>query len=212
MSHNNIENIIFDLGGVIINLDFEKTFLNFSRVFNKKIDSEILADHDKFGFFREYEVGNIEDDEFRGEIKKLSDEPIEDKLIDDAWIAMLQDIPANRIKWIYEATQKYNCVVLSNTNHIHVNHFEAYFNQVTPYGYPGDVFQQLFYSHEIGERKPNAAAFQRVLDDTGFDPEKTVLFDDLKENLVAASQLGIKKEYVERNNLREEQLLNINNG
>jgi putative hydrolase of the HAD superfamily len=72
------------------------------------------------------------------------------------------------------------------------------------------MFQKLFYSHEIGERKPDVASFERVLDVTGFEAEKTVLFDDLKENLEAAGKLGIKMEYVERNKLRREQLIDGN--
>ena len=130
MNHNNIENIIFDLGGVIINLDINQTFRKFSQIFKKEINADIFADHEKYRFFRDYEVGSINDEEFRNSIKSLADFPIEDDLIDEAWIAMLQDIPQDRIGWIYEATQKYNCVVLSNTNHIHINYFEEYFNKV----------------------------------------------------------------------------------
>ena len=69
------------------------------------------------------------------------------------------------------------------------------------------MWQKLYYSHEIGERKPDAAAFEYVLNDSGFDPSKTVLFDDLKDNLESANKLGIRTEYVVRNQLRKEQLL-----
>ena len=210
MNHNKKENIIFDLGGVIINLNIDNTFHKFSRIFKKDIKAEILSDHEKYHFFRDYEVGKISDHEFRGFIKDLADFPINDQLIDDAWNAMLMEIPSDRISWIYEATKKYNCVVLSNTNSIHVTYFEDFFNKATPYGYPKDIFQKLYYSHEIGERKPNQAAFEYVLKDSGFDPEKTVLFDDLKENLAAASELGIQTVYVEKNKLREDQLLDGN--
>ena len=207
MNHNEIENIIFDLGGVIIDLNIDNTFKEFSDLFNKDITSEILTDHDKYGFFKEFEIGKISDHEFRNQIRKLAGFNIDNKEIDQAWTAMLMDIPKDRISWIYEATEKYNCVVLSNTNSIHANYFEDYFNDVTPFGYPKDVWQKLYYSHEIGERKPDMASFIHVLQDSGFTPEKTVLFDDLKENLESAAKLGIKTEYVERNQLRREQLL-----
>ncbi|MCG8308264.1 MAG: HAD family phosphatase [Cytophagales bacterium] len=207
MNHKEIENIIFDLGGVIINLNIENTFRKFSELFKKDISVDIFSDHRKYGFFRAYEVGRISDEEFRGHIRELAGFPVEDRQIDDAWIAMLMEIPEDRISWIYEATRRYNCVVLSNTNSIHVKYFEAFFNKVTPYGYPKDVWQKLYYSHEIGERKPDAAAFEYVLNDSGFDPSKTVLFDDLKDNLESANKLGIRTEYVVRNQLRKEQLL-----
>lgn len=210
MNHNKTENIIFDLGGVIINLNIDNTFHNFSQIFKKDIKSEIFSDHEKYTFFRDFEVGKINDREFRGFIKDLADFPIEDQLIDEAWNAMLMEIPSDRIKWIYEATRKYNCVVLSNTNSIHVKYFEEFFNKATPFGYPKDIFQKLYYSHEIGERKPNYSAFEYVLNDACFDPKKTVLFDDLKENLGAAAKLGIQPEYVERNKLRKDQLIDEN--
>ena len=116
----------------------------------------------------------------------------------------------DRISWIHEATKQYNCVVLSNTNSIHVEHFDHIFHSQTPHGHPKDLFQKLFYSFEIGERKPDSSAFEIVLQETGFDPERTMLYDDLKENLETAKRLGIQTSYVQRNKLRREQLLELN--
>ena len=204
-----MENIIFDLGGVIINLDVNSTFQKLSEIFDIDLKTESISDLDNFGFFQEYELGRIGDEEFRSNIRQMAEVSVSDSQIDEAWNAMLLDIPTDRIGWIYEATRKYNCVILSNTNAIHVKHFEQFFSDVTPYGHPKSVFQNLFYSHELGERKPNKAAFSYVLDATGFDPEKTVLFDDLTDNLASANELGILTEYVERNNLKRDQLLNL---
>jgi len=209
LNHKNPENIIFDLGGVIINLDVNSTFQKFSEIFGIDLKTESISDLDNFGFFQEYELGRIGDEEFRSNIRQMAEVSVSDSQIDEAWNAMLLDIPTDRIGWIYEATRKYNCVILSNTNAIHVKHFEQFFSDVTPYGHPKSVFQNLFYSHELGERKPNKAAFSYVLDATGFDPEKTVLFDDLTDNLASANELGILTEYVERNNLKRDQLLNL---
>lgn len=208
MNSKEIENIIFDLGGVIINLNIDATFQKFSEIFKREIKTEIFEDHSKYAFFREYEIGKISSGTFRDHIRELAGFQIEDEQIDEAWNAMLQDIPADRIRWIQEATQKYNCVVLSNTNEIHIQHFDTIFNRTTPYGFPRDLFHKVFYSYEIGERKPDTRSFEIVLENTGFDPAQTVLFDDLKDNLQSAKQLGIQTVYVERNNLRREQLLN----
>lgn len=208
MKHKEIENIIFDLGGVIINLDIDETFRKFSKLFQKEVSIDIFSKKDKYQFFWDYEVGKINDDQFRENLKQLAGIEVEDRLLDEAWIAMLQDIPPERIEWIYEATQNYNCVVLSNTNHIHVKYFEEYFNSISPYGYPKNFFQKLYYSFEIGERKPDPESFEIVLSDSGFDPAKTILLDDLKENLDSANRLGIQTVYVERNHLRKEQLPN----
>jgi putative hydrolase of the HAD superfamily len=207
LNNKEIENIIFDLGGVIINLDIDATFQKFSEIFKTEIKTEIFTDHQKYHFFKEYEVGKISSDTFRDHIRRIAGFLLEDEKIDEAWNAMLQDIPPDRISWIHEATKKYNCVVLSNTNEIHIEHFDKIFNKTTPHGFPKDLFQNIFYSFEIGERKPDARSFEVVLEESGFDPLKTVLFDDLQENLESAKQLGIHTVYVERNNLRREQLL-----
>jgi putative hydrolase of the HAD superfamily len=208
LNKKEIENIIFDLGGVIINLDIDATFQKFSAMFGREVHTGIFGDHKKYGFFKDYEVGKIDDATFRDHVRELAGFDINDAEIDDAWNAMLKDIPKDRMDWIYSATQKYNSVVLSNTNSIHIRHFDQIVHQTTPYGHPGDLFQKLFYSFEIGERKPNAEAFEHVLDKTGFDPSRTVLFDDLKENLGTAKRLGLQTVYVERNELRREQLPN----
>ncbi len=208
MNNKEIDNIIFDLGGVIINLDIEDTFRKFSQLFQREIKIDAFTDHDKYHFFREYEVGKIDASTFRDHIRTLADHDIEDDDIDDAWNAMLKNIPDDRISWIHQVTKKYNCVVLSNTNSIHIKHFDHIFNSTTSLGYPKDLFQKLFYSFEIGERKPDAAAFEIVLEKTGFDPLRTVVFDDLKENLETAKRLGLQTVYVERNRLRRDQLIN----
>lgn len=208
MKPQEIENIIFDLGGVVINLDIDATFRKFSSLFKKEVTSEIFTNHHCNQVFRDFEVGKIEDTAFRDYIRELAGFHIPDDLIDDAWNAMLQDIPKDRMDWIYEATRNYNCVVLSNTNSIHIHHFERKFEKVTNYGLPKEMFHDLFYSFNIGKRKPDADAFKFVLQKTGFEPAKTVLFDDLKENLETAKRLGLKTVYVERNDLRRAQLPN----
>jgi putative hydrolase of the HAD superfamily len=208
LNNKEIDNIIFDLGGVIINLNIEATFRKFSELFQREIGMEAFLDHEKYHFFRAYEVGKIDDYTFREHIRALGNQEIKDADIDDAWNAMLQNIPAERMAWIHEMTKKYNCVVLSNTNSIHIRHFNQIFNSTTTHGYPEDIFLKVFYSHEIGERKPDAAAFEVVLKETGFIPDKTVVFDDLKDNLETAKRLGMHTVYVERNLLRRDQLFN----
>ncbi len=203
-----IENIIFDLGGVIINLDIDATFRKFSKIFQREVKTEIFNDKEDYPFFKAYELGHIDDVTFRNHLRQLAGFHVEDHVLDDAWNAMLQQIPQERIDWISELTKDFNCVVLSNTNHIHIRHFEDVFSQSTPYERPGQLFKEVFYSFEIGQRKPDAGAFEHVLDKMGFDAEKTVLYDDLPENLETAKRLGIQTVYVERNALGKSQLPN----
>jgi glucose-1-phosphatase len=211
LNSNEIENVIFDLGGVVINLDVDATFRKFTSLFKKEVTSELFTNHHSNKVFRDFEVGKISEEFFREYIRELAGLHISDDLIDDAWNAMLQDIPKERIDWIYDVTKNFKCVVLSNTNSIHIKHFNLKFEKTTNYGLPGNMFHDLFYSFDIGKRKPNADAFEHVLGKTGFDPAKTVLYDDLKENLETAKHLGLRTVYVERNDLRRAQLPNGRN-
>jgi epoxide hydrolase-like predicted phosphatase len=201
-----LENIIFDLGGVIINLDIDATFQRFSKVLRKEVKSDVFTGHRDYRFFQAYEVGEINSQTFRDNIRSLAGSPLDDSAIDRIWNAMLLDIPPERIKWIQEACANYNCVVLSNTNPIHIRHFNQAFQESTHYSRPAELFQKVFYSFEIGARKPDAESFEIVLEKTGFEPSKTVLLDDLKENLKTAERLGIQTVYVERNKLTREHL------
>ena len=208
MSYHNIENIIFDLGGVIINLDMEHAFDRFSQLFGRDVRSKMVEDFHNHKFFRQYEVGAINDEEFRKSLRNLAKSDLDDVHLDEAWNSMLGDIPSERIEWIQELAKDYKVVILSNTNSIHVNRFNKIFSQSSSYNLPGDLFHKTYYSHEIKDRKPNSSCFQFVLDDFGMLPGNTLFYDDNLENIKVAGELGINTVLVEQNLLRKEQLPN----
>ena len=208
MNSGKIENIIFDLGGVVINLDMEHTFDWFSQLFGRDVRSNMMDDVRKHHFFMDFEIGKISAAEFRDGLRKLTHTEIEDARLDKAWNAMLGDIPKERTEWIEELKQDYNVVILSNTNSIHIEKFNEIFGQTTPYHHPEDLFHKVYYSHEIKDRKPNRSCFQHVLDDFGMKAECTIFYDDNLENTKAARALGIQSVLVEKNFLRKEQLPN----
>ena len=208
MNSNNIENIIFDLGGVIINLDMDHTFDMFSQLFGRDVRSSMMDDFNNHLFFQNFETGKINADEFRNGLRQLTLSDVEDEPLDHAWNAMLGTIPAERIEWIKELRQKYNVVLLSNTNSIHIEKFNEIFKATTSYNFPEELFHKTYYSHEIKDRKPNKSCFQHVLNDFEMDPEYTIFYDDNTENIKAAQSLGIRSVLVEKNSLRKEQLPN----
>lgn len=208
MNHHNIENIIFDLGGVIINLDMEHAFDRFSQLFGRDVRANMVEDFHNHSFFRQYEVGAINDDEFRKSLRELAKTDLDDVHLDEAWNSMLGDIPGERIEWIAELAKDYKVFILSNTNSIHITRFNEIFDQSSSYNLPGDLFHKTYYSHEIKDRKPNSSCFQFVLDDFGMLPGNTLFYDDNLENIKVAGELGINTVLVEQNLLRREQLPN----
>lgn len=208
MNDQRTKNIIFDLGGVIINLDIDHAFDKFSQLFGHDVRSKILEVYPEHKFFQHYEVGAIGDIEFRNSLRALARSEVDDAQLDHAWNSMLGDLPGERIDWIAELVNDYNVVILSNTNSIHIKRFNHIFGQSSKYRLPGDLFHKTYYSHEIKDRKPNKSCFQYVLDDFGMIPEETVFYDDNLDNINTANDLGIKAVLVERNLLRRDQLPN----
>lgn len=168
----------------------------------------MIEDIHNHGFFQQYEVGAIDDEEFRKSLCKLAKTDLDDKHLDEAWNSMLGDVPQQRIEWIEEMVTQYNVVILSNTNALHIVEFNKLFNNTTKYNLPEDLFHKVYYSHVINDRKPNRSCFQYVLDDFGMDPSKTVFYDDNTENINAATQMGINTVLVKKNSLTREQLPN----
>jgi putative hydrolase of the HAD superfamily len=190
----NISTIIFDLGGVIMDIDVKQTLQAFSELGLKNV-------HEYFGhgfaasFFSEHESGKISDEEFLIEIKKLLGGEIPDEAVIGAWNALLLRFPPERIALLDELKSRYRLFLYSNTNAIHKEKFsEIYRNS-----YPGnldDHFEKAYYSHELGHRKPDLAGFELIIRENRLDPKKTLFVDDALMNVEGAIKTGLKGLYL----------------
>ena len=185
-----IKNIIFDLGGVIINIDFKSTQRAFEELGISNFDS--LYSHSKQnGLFDDFETGKISAVHFREQIRTISGKNIDDKSIDDAWNAMLLDIPIERIKLLEQLKQKYKTFVLSNTNEIHIDAFSQQIENNIGLSHFNSLFNNIYYSNEIGLRKPESAIFNKVLTDSQLKAEETLFIDDSIQHIEGAIKTGI---------------------
>ncbi|MGF1636942.1 MAG: HAD family hydrolase [Cyclobacteriaceae bacterium] len=207
MKTQNIRNIIFDLGAVIINLDVQKTIEQFAVITGADIQT-IATAYFKAPFFLDYEIGQITDQQFRDAVRKIANKHIDDQRIDDAWNAMLLDLPAERLEWVRALKPHFRIVVLSNTNAIHIRKFLEIFKEQTPYAHPDEVFDHMYYSHEIHLRKPLKPCFEYVLNHAGFKAEETLLLDDNADNIATAKSLNMHTVHVEANKLSQTMLSN----
>ncbi|MEQ6119283.1 hypothetical protein [Reichenbachiella sp. MALMAid0571] len=121
-----MKNIIFDFGGVILNLDISASLKAFDDLGIKEIANS-TGHYYRDPVFDKYEIGEATDQEFRNVIKTLSERKITDEEINRAWTKMLLDIPKDRVDFILELKKKYRVFLLSNTNQIHQKQFEPYF-------------------------------------------------------------------------------------
>ncbi len=187
----NIKNIIFDLGNVLLNLDFNASIKAFQELgLNKDVldRQQVYSDP----VFYELETGIITPQAFRNRVREILKKPtVTDQQIDDAWSAMILDIPVGRVKILQELSEKYNVYLFSNTNKIHIEGLFQEFKARHGIDFPA-LFIKDYYSHKIHDRKPNLSSFEKVIGLSGVNPEETLFVDDLEKNIIAAQQAGLK--------------------
>lgn len=186
-----IRNIIFDWGGVITDLHFEKTKKAFHDL-GLAIWDESVPHDPQDDLFIPLEIGNISAEEFRNRVRGYCKNILSDESINQAWNAMLGDLPAERWAILSEAKKHFRTFLLSNTNTIHLSYYFGKIREM--YGTDGytHLFEKAYYSFELGLRKPNADIFKFVIKDAGIIPEETVFIDDFIENIDTARLLGFQ--------------------
>lgn len=185
-----ITNIIFDLGGVLLNLDFGKTREAFTGLGVKNFD-EYFTQYHAHPLFRQLETGQETGTGFYDSLRETAFISASNEEIDAAWNAMLLDFPMERIQKLQELSKRYRLFLFSNTNAIHHASFHTSFQK--NFGFHFDMlFEQAFYSHVIGYRKPDIRAFEYVLKVGGMKAGDTLFLDDTLPNIEAAAMLGIR--------------------
>jgi epoxide hydrolase-like predicted phosphatase len=194
MAHLNFKNIIFDLGGVILNLSIPATFKAFANASGKSVED--IIPHFTSSEFLDYEKGLITDDEFRNKVRHKLQKELSDEAIDQCWNAMLGDIPNDRIQLLQRLNKTHRTFLLSNTNEIHLKHFLKINQESTGEENLDSYFHKTYYSHRLKMRKPDAEIFQYVLKENNLVAEETLFLDDNLSNLAGAASTGIKTFHV----------------
>jgi putative hydrolase of the HAD superfamily len=187
----NIKNIIFDLGKVLLNLDFNASIAAFQQL---GLKNDVLDNKQAYSdpVFYELEVGKVTPAEFCNRVRKVLNNPhATDSQIKDAWYSMILDIPASRVKVVQELSKNYNVYLFSNTNQIHIERLHQAFKAEHGIDFPS-LFVKDFYSHEIHERKPDISSYKKVIELSGINPEESIFIDDLEKNIIGAQQSGLK--------------------
>ncbi len=192
-----IKNVIFDLGGVLLNIDPDAVARNLAgiglepnKVFGCQSVKDLLLD---------FETGRVSTSEFRACMKKLVDrEDLDDAVFDKMWCSILLDFNPQSIETLLGVRQKYRVFLLSNTNQLHYDKFSADF--CTHFGCSFDsLFEKAYYSFQMGLAKPDTECFDRVLSDLNLMPSETLFIDDTTPNIESASLLGLRTLHVVRN-------------
>lgn len=183
--------LIFDLGNVIIDLDYNRAFdlikSEVPAIYHAKVDEFYLTD-----FHKAYEKGEIDSPAFRNEVRAYFGQGWNDKKVDELWNSILGKIPQKRLELISKLRKNYQLAVLSNTNAIHIDAVYELLKTDHQMDRFEPLFDRIFYSHEMGLAKPSAEIYEAMLAELGAKADRVIFFDDLEANVKGAASVGIK--------------------
>jgi glucose-1-phosphatase len=191
-----VKNLIFDLGGVILDLSVDTTLSSFANLsgIEKSTVKRLFVSSPEFEL---YEKGGLSDGDFREFVKKLYSIDVPDETLDACWNAMLLGFPKKKLELLETLKGKYNVYLLSNTNDIHLQYINnILLPQVNHHTSLDDFFHRAYFSHRMKKRKPDAEIFEQVLNEGNFLPGETLFLDDNQSNVEGAGKLGIKTVHV----------------
>jgi HAD superfamily hydrolase (TIGR01549 family) len=203
---NSVRNIILDLGGVVLDINYNLTrdafvelgFQNFETIYSQ-LKQELIFDL--------FETGRITAADFRDVIRNYAEKNLEDDEIDSAWNAMIIKMPEERVGFLRELKKRHRLFLLSNTNEIHEKEFirnitSAFGKNILP-----ELFEKVYYSHHSGIRKPDAEIFKLILKENSLSAEKTLFIDDSPQHVEGAQRAGLQARLLDHSKTTFENLL-----
>ncbi|HLB56392.1 MAG TPA: HAD family phosphatase [Coxiellaceae bacterium] len=183
--------IIFDLGGVIERINPKQVAQEF-RALGMSDPSQFFSLYGQSDICSDFETGKIQESQFVDHLKTVCSPGISSETVIQAWCTNLCGVPAETITVLKTLRENgFRLFVLSNTNPIHAREIETRFNKVHDINFHS-MFEKVYYSFEVGLRKPDDAIYQHVLNDAKLNPELCVYIDDLEVNLKSPERLGLR--------------------
>ena len=186
-----IKNIIFDLGGVLLNIDYNKTFAAFKALEVENIE-QMYGQHHASELFEKLETGKISEQDFYATVKKYIPQAVSDEQVAEAWDAMILDLRMESLQALEALAKDHRLFLLSKTNSIHMKRLLQVVARDTGKASLDGYFSRSWYSHLIGLRKPDKAIYEFVLQEENLKAEETFFIDDTEENITTANEMGIK--------------------
>lgn len=185
-----IKNLLFDLGGVIMDIEKANCVEAFRKLGLKNPES-YFGEFSQQGVFMMLERGDISVDEFHAALRPYLPEGTTDEAMDHAFCQFLTGIPVKRLQDLRELRKHYKVYMLSNTNKIMWD--STIKDEFTKEGLQReDYFDGIVTSFTANALKPEEKIFRYVENELGINPEETLFFDDSQTNLDAAARLGFK--------------------
>ncbi len=182
--------LIFDLGGVIINLDYNKTIHAFEQLGMENFH-DAYSQAAQTNLFDDLETGKISAQRFINSLLPYLKPGTTPNMVVHAWNAMILDVPIEKLQLLESLKGKFPVYLLSNTNELHVPVVRREWTKVTSLAME-HYFDRIFFSHEIHLRKPDRAIFEYVCQKEELVPERTLFIDDSIQHIRGASEYGLQ--------------------
>lgn len=197
------KNIILDLGGVILDINYQNTIDAFKAIGIQQAE-KLYSQQSQIPLFDQLEKGLISEHDFFSELRKLSGTNHDDETLRKCWNAILIGLPEENVRTLYELKKKHNLYLLSNTNSIHESEYRKMIIQQYGTFIFDDIFEKMYLSHHIHLRKPDKAIFEFVINDSNLKKEETFFIDDSKQHVEGARNSGIEAILMPRGKLLNE--------
>jgi len=192
-----MKTIIFDFGGVLLNLNMQNCIDAFSRLGYNKID-ELIDHYKQKGVFLDFEEGKITTDVFFTELQKIVGLQTSIESLKDAYLSFLGDLPQYKLDLILKLRKKYNVYMLSNINQFIFEYCKKTYFETNNFAFE-DYFDKAYLSYEMGVCKPDKLIFEKMIADSGIIPNQCLFLDDGIKNIETAKSLGFNAYFVRPN-------------
>ncbi len=190
-----IKNIVFDLGGVLLDIDYQRTIDAFQELGIEQFE-KMFSQTNASELFEKLETGEVSEDDFYAAIQTRIKGPVTREKMEAACNALILQFRKESLEFLEKLSARYKLYLLSNTNSIHVRFFEDLFTRQTGKPLLDAYFTKSWYSNEIGFRKPGPEAFEFILQEGGLIAAETLFIDDTLSNIETASSMGFKTHHL----------------
>ena len=192
-----VKNILFDLGGILYHISYQKTIDAFTKLGIKNA-SQIYNQQSQSQLFSLFETGKIDESEFLNDLQKINPN-IPQKDLKIAWNSMLIGMPKQYINLLNELKNNYRLFLLSNANSTHIDYVKKDLKISLGINSIESYFEKAYFSHEIGMRKPHPETFDWVLNDAKIKAKETLFIEDTLQHIEGAKSIGLKTLHLKTN-------------
>ncbi|XZF13667.1 HAD-IA family hydrolase [Chitinophagaceae bacterium MMS25-I14] len=200
-----IRHIIFDLGGVLLNIDYHLTEKAFYEAGITNF-GELYSQLQQTSLFDDLETGKAGRKAFVDAMQEISGNKLSETQVIHAWNAMLLDFPLRRLQLLQQLRNHYDLFLLSNTNEIHEEAFNRILAESHNISNIGHFFDRAYLSHRIGMRKPSKEVFLHILEENYLQPRHTLFIDDSPQHIEGAKSAGLQTIWLEKGMTIEEHI------